>query len=224
MKGLYSVTHYIYMFIVEDGIDEKVADVAAGYSGSSKDHFYWSKGASKEASSLYHRERACGCPLCFMMMPEECQMLSGSGLEAGIIPPGSSVHLEPTSLSAESRQTRDSLVDPLEGAATYLWVLTKKEVSRKITTTKPTQTSPDYMTSFRGKLAKNWRRNANDKVDINLELWCDNKSVLKAINPKVKSTFVALCKPKGALVHQTQTPLQQMRRVALNCVKGHQED
>ena len=39
MKGLYSVTHYIYMFIAEDGIDEKVVDVAAGYSGSSKDHF-----------------------------------------------------------------------------------------------------------------------------------------------------------------------------------------
>ena len=128
----------------------------------------------------------------------------------------------------------DSLVDPLEGATAYSWVLTNKEVSGKITTMEPTQTSPDYMTSFRGELtgvhsmvnylAKNWRRNANDKVDINLELWCNNEKVLRAINPKVKSTFAALCKPEGALVHQTQTLLQQMRRVTLNCVKGHQED
>ena len=108
MKGLYSVTHYIYMFIAEDGIDEKVVDVAAGYSGSSKDHFYWSKGASKEASSLHRRERACGCPPCFMMMPEKCQMLPGSGLEAGIIPPGSSVRLESANLPAESRHTRNA--------------------------------------------------------------------------------------------------------------------
>ena len=71
MKGLCSVTHYIYIFIAEDGIDEKLMDVAAGYSGSSKDNFYWSKGASKEAYSLHRRERACGCPPCFMMMPEK---------------------------------------------------------------------------------------------------------------------------------------------------------
>ena len=41
---MYLITHYIYMFIVDDGIDEKVMDVAASYNGLSKDHFYWSKG------------------------------------------------------------------------------------------------------------------------------------------------------------------------------------
>ena len=37
------------MFIAKDVIDEKVVDVAAGYSGSSKDHVYWPKEASREA-------------------------------------------------------------------------------------------------------------------------------------------------------------------------------
>ena len=72
------------MFIAEDGIDEKVVDVTVGHNGLSKDHFYWSKGATKETSSLHCRKRACGCPPCFIMMPEECQMLPGSDLEAGI--------------------------------------------------------------------------------------------------------------------------------------------
>ena len=35
-------------------------------------------------------------------------MLPGSGLEAGIIPPGSSVRLESTNLPAESRNTRNT--------------------------------------------------------------------------------------------------------------------
>ena len=94
IKGLYLVTHYIHMFIAEDGI--------------SKDHFYWSKGASEEASSLHRRERACGCLPCLMMIPEECQMLQGSGMEAGTIPPGSTVRLEPANLPAKSRHTRNA--------------------------------------------------------------------------------------------------------------------
>ena len=73
-------------------------------------------------------------------------------------------------------------------------------------------------------VVKNWKRDKNEKVDVNLELWCDNESVLKAIDPKVKSTFVALCKPEGALVHQTRSLLQELRKVALNPVKGHQDD
>ena len=52
MKALHSATHYNYIYIADDGIDEKIVDVAAGYSGLSKDHFYWSKGATKEASSI----------------------------------------------------------------------------------------------------------------------------------------------------------------------------
>ena len=64
------------------------------------------------------------------------------------------------------------------------------------------------MTSFRGELTgvhsmvnyivKNWEKGTDEKIDVNLELWCDNESVLKAINAKVDSTFVVLCKPKGS--------------------------
>ena len=67
------------------------------------------------------------------------------------------------------------------------------------------------MTSFWGELTgfhsmvnhvvKNWKRDEDEKVDVNLELWCDNESVLKAIDPKVRPTFVALCKHERALVH-----------------------
>ena len=84
----------------------------------------------------------------------------------------------------------DSSVDPLDGAAAYSWVPTNEAESGRITRTEPTRTSPDNMTSFRGELTgistfhgelpeKNWEKDANGKVDINLELWCDNKSVLK---------------------------------------------
>ena len=40
----------------------------------------------------------------------------------------------------------------------------------------------------------------------------------------MKSTFVALCKPEGALVHQTRLLLQELRKVTLNHVKGHQDN
>ena len=73
-------------------------------------------------------------------------------------------------------------------------------------------------------VVKNWKRDKNEKVDANLELWCDNESDLKAIDPKVKSIFVAICKPEGALVHQTRLLLQELRKVTLNHVKGHQDD
>ena len=79
------------------------------------------------------------------------------------------------------------------------------------------------MTYFRGELTgvrsivnhfvKNWKRDKNEKVDKNLELWCDNESTLKAIDPKVNSTFIGL-----------QRLLQELRKVTLNHVKGHQDN
>ena len=73
-------------------------------------------------------------------------------------------------------------------------------------------------------VVKNWKKDKDEKVDVNLELWCDNESVLKAIDPKVKSTFVALCKPEGALVHQIRSLLQQLKKVTLNRVKCHKDN
>ena len=62
-------------------------------------------------------------------------------------------------------------------------------------------------------------------MNINFRLWCNNESVLKTIDPKVKkSTFIALCKPEGPLVHQTRELLQKLKKVSLDHVKGHQDD
>ena len=116
----------------------------------------------------------------------------------------------------------DSSVDPLKGAAVYSWVLANAEETGTIIQTEPTKTSPDDMTSFWGKLTgvhsmvnhvvKNWKRDKDEKVDVNLELWCNNEDVLKPIDPTVRSTFVALCKPEGGLVNQTRSLLQQLGR------------
>ena len=73
-------------------------------------------------------------------------------------------------------------------------------------------------------VVKNWKRDEDEKVDVNLKLWCDNKSVLKAIDPKVRSTFVTLCNSEGALVHQTRLLLLQLKKVTLNHVSGRQDD
>ncbi len=72
-RGLYATTQYIYMFIPSDAIDDKVVAVDEGYSGSSKDHYYRSMGATEEASRLMRRERACGCRPCFSLY-DNCTM------------------------------------------------------------------------------------------------------------------------------------------------------
>ena len=108
MKGLYSTTDYIYMFIPEDGMNEKVVATNDGYSGSIKDHFYWSRGKSEEASKLYRRESACGCPPCLKMIPENCLLLPGSNLEEGTVPAGSTIRLDPAQPSPEARHTRNA--------------------------------------------------------------------------------------------------------------------
>ena len=107
MKGLYSSTGYVYMYIPEAGINVKIVATNDGYSGSSKDHYYWSKGKSEEASRLFRRERLCGCPPCLILMPRNCLMLPGNGLEAGTALPGSLVRLEPARPSLETCHTRN---------------------------------------------------------------------------------------------------------------------
>ena len=73
-------------------------------------------------------------------------------------------------------------------------------------------------------IVKNLEKGTDGKTNANFILWCDNESVPKAIDPKMKSTFAALCKPEGALVHQTCALLQQLRKVSLNHVEGHQDE
>ena len=62
------------------------------------------------------KTKACGAarikqeqgPPCLKMMPENCQMLPGNYLEAGIISMGSTLRLESPQLSAEGRHTRNA--------------------------------------------------------------------------------------------------------------------
>ena len=58
-RGMYTSTRYIFMYLPEDAIDGKIVSVEQGYYGSSRDHYYRSIGATKEASRLLRRERAC---------------------------------------------------------------------------------------------------------------------------------------------------------------------
>ena len=62
-KGIYATTQYVYMFPPEDGIDHNIVAIDSGYSGSSKDHYFWSMGVTEEASRLSRRERACDASL-----------------------------------------------------------------------------------------------------------------------------------------------------------------
>ena len=108
MKGLYSTTGCIYIYIAEGGINENIVAVETGYKDSSKDHFYWSRGMTEEASTLYRRERACGCHPCLKTIPEECELVTGSGLESGVNPQGTQVKLFSAKTSAEARHTRNA--------------------------------------------------------------------------------------------------------------------
>ena len=63
-RGLYATTHYIYMYMVEEAMAYDVVAVDAGYAGSSKDHYYLSRGATEVASRMGHRNRKCGCQPC----------------------------------------------------------------------------------------------------------------------------------------------------------------
>ena len=71
-RGLYASTQYIFMYLPEDSIDETIISVEFEYSGSSKDHYYQSIGATEEASCLLCRECACGCRPCLKLVKGGC--------------------------------------------------------------------------------------------------------------------------------------------------------
>ena len=94
------------MFIPEDAIDDKIVGVKEGYSGSSKDHYYCSIGATEEASRLFRRERACGCQAC-LKLEDGCLLTpANSETKAGITPRGTTVILEPSRQTIDTHHTR----------------------------------------------------------------------------------------------------------------------
>ena len=63
--GLFSTTDYIYLWYPENAFDDcSVVDAAKGYAGSSKDHFYVSKGRMTNDAALLHRQDICTCLPC----------------------------------------------------------------------------------------------------------------------------------------------------------------
>lgn len=107
-KGLYATTDYVYMFVPEDAIDEKLVAVDVGYSGSSKDHYYRSMGATEEAASLKRRERACGCQPCFRLLPGCTLTRSNINLKGGTTAKASNIVLLPARPTPEARHTRNA--------------------------------------------------------------------------------------------------------------------
>jgi hypothetical protein len=108
-RGLYATTQYIYMFLEEDAMDEAVVATDNGYSGSSKDHYYRSLGATLEASRLSRRERACGCGQCLMMKQQNCELTpNNTTLKAGATPQATIEVIEPQRQAPEARHTRNA--------------------------------------------------------------------------------------------------------------------
>ena len=56
------------------------------------------------------------------------------------------------------------------------------------------------------------------------EIFCDNESVLKVLDPTKEPTVFELSKAEGKLVQQTRTTFQKFQKVSLRHVKGHQDD
>ena len=106
MKGLYATTRYIFMYIPEDAIDDKIVAVDSGYSGSSRDHYYRSVGATEGASRLMRRERACGCQPCLQLI-QGCK-LTPSLHKVATTPRETAVTLQSARPAPESRHTRNS--------------------------------------------------------------------------------------------------------------------
>lgn len=108
-RGLYASTRYIFMYLPMDGIDEKIVSVEEGYSGSSKDHYYRSIGATDEASRLIRRERACGCRPSLRLVMDGCTLTkANTTLAAGTTPKARSVKLYSARPAPAARHTRNA--------------------------------------------------------------------------------------------------------------------
>ena len=107
--GIYSIDWYIYMFVLEDGIDEVAAAADAGYIGSKKDSYNLSKGNTMESSRLHQRKRVLACDP-FMKLKWGCLLTPRNfEREAATTPLGSSNKIKPKWLdvvAAKTRQTR----------------------------------------------------------------------------------------------------------------------
>ena len=107
-RGLYASTKYIFMYLPEDGINNKIVMVDEGYHGSSKDHYYRSIGVTEDASRLYRRTRACGCRPCLKLEDDCALTLDNTTLAAGTTPRATIVKLYSARPTPSARHTRNA--------------------------------------------------------------------------------------------------------------------
>ena len=108
-RGFYATTQYVYMYMAENGMDEKIVSTEEGYKNSSKDHYYWSRGRTQESSRLLRRCRACGCQPCLKLDQEKCELTPARiELMAGTTPRGFDVVLYPSRPAPEARHTHSA--------------------------------------------------------------------------------------------------------------------
>ena len=98
----------IYMYLPGDAIDEKIVSVEAGYSGSSKDNYYWLMGVTIEASRLWRKERACGCQPCFKLQPGCSLTRDNVDLMAGLTAQPTARVFQSARQEPEARHTRNA--------------------------------------------------------------------------------------------------------------------
>jgi hypothetical protein len=107
-RGLYAATMYIYMYIPEDGICENTVASDGGYRGSSRDHYYRSRGADVEVSRLVRRQRVCGCEPC-LKLQRGCALIPGNAdLLAAATPQALTVNIRPARAAPAARHTRNA--------------------------------------------------------------------------------------------------------------------
>jgi len=96
------------MYLPDDGIDHSIVATDTGYNGSSKDHYYRSKGAMEEASPLARQEQACGCQPCLKLLPNCALSPANTEMVAGTTLKETDVCLAPARAAPAARHTRNA--------------------------------------------------------------------------------------------------------------------
>eukprot|EP01082_Thalassiosira_pseudonana_P008637 g7672.t1 g7672 contig26:13077-14873(-) len=121
----------------------------------------------------------------------------------------------------------DGSMDPISGQVAFAWVITQQDRSGYVKHSKPIRTNPKYMTSFRSEL-----EGVHDVISYlatnhytgkKIDLWCDNKWCIDALN-KPGDSLDELGKAEGALLKATRNLLTEFVDIILHHIYGHQDD
>ena len=121
----------------------------------------------------------------------------------------------------------DGSMDPISGQAAFAWVITQQDRSGYVQRSKPIRTNPKYMSSFRSEL-----EGVHDVISYlvtnnytgrQIDLWCDNKWCIDALN-KPGDSLDELGKAEGALLKATRNLLTEFVDITLHHIYGHQDN